>query len=139
MSDLNNITVTPTEDDMITLLIDGEPLSEKYGMKFDPSITEDLKALQTGQNVKLFEQFVFSHSDLNFEHAYSYALVIIKDNEGYKTSKNFVYKITASGQQAIEHVITKQGAPMSAEDVREFIQAHLTKALTDYTDLNYAY
>ena len=55
MSDLNNITVSPTEDGMITLLIDGQPLSEKYGMKFDPSIADDLKALQVGQNVKLFE------------------------------------------------------------------------------------
>ncbi len=139
MLDLNNITVSPTEDGMITLLIDGQPLSEKYGMKFDPSIADDLKALQVGQNVKLFEQFVFSHSDLNFEHAYSYTLVIIKENDRYKAGKNFVYKITASGQPAIEHVITKQGAAMSATDVHEFIQAHLSKALTDYTDLNYAY
>ena len=66
MSDLSNITVTPTEDGMISLLIDGQPLSEKYGMKFGPSIAEELKALSTGQSVKLFEQFIFSHTDLNF-------------------------------------------------------------------------
>lgn len=58
-----------------------------------------------------------------------------------KQTENFVYKITASGQPPIEHVITKQGEPMSAEDVREFIQAfsHIAKSLSDYTDLNYAY
>ena len=87
MSDLSNITVTPTEDGMISLLIDGQPLSEKYGMKFDPSIADDLKALAAGQSLKLFEQFVFSHADLNFEHAYSYAVGIIKEAEGYKQSK----------------------------------------------------
>lgn len=139
MSDLSNISVTPAEDGMISLLIDGQPLSEKYGMKFDPSIAEELKALSSGQSVKLFEQFVFSHSDLNFEHAYSYTLGIVKDGDHYKAAKHFVYKITASGQAPIEHVITKQGEPMSAEDVREFIQAHIAKSLSDYTDLNYAY
>ena len=139
MSDLSNISVTPAEDGMISLLIDGQPLSEKYGMKFDPSIAEELKALSTGQSVKLFEQFIFSHTDLNFEHAYSYTLGIIKDAEGYKAAKNFVYKITASGQQPMEHIISKQGEPMSADDVREFIQAHLQKSLTDYTDLQFAY
>ncbi len=139
MSDLSNITVTPAEDGMISLMIDGQPLSEKYGMKFAPGIADELNALQDGQSVKLFEQFVFSHTDLNFEHAYSYTLGIIKVQERYQTAKNFVYKITAAGQQPIEHVITKQGAPMSADDVREFIQAHLAKSLSDYTDLNYAY
>ena len=57
MPDLSNITILPAEDGMISLLIDGQPLSEKYGMKFDPSIAEELKALSTGQSVKLFEQF----------------------------------------------------------------------------------
>ena len=139
MSELSNITVTETEDGMISLLVDGLPLSEKYGMKFDPSIAEELQALSSGQSIKLFEQFVFSHTDLNFEHAYSYTLGIVKEDGGYKTAKNFVYKITPSGQPAVEHVITKQGAPMTAEDVREFIQAHINKSLVDYTDLNYAY
>lgn len=64
-------------------------------MKFDPSIAEDLKALAAGQSLKLFEQFVFSHADLNFEHAYSYAVGIIKEAGGYKVP-NFVYKITTS-------------------------------------------
>ncbi len=53
--------------------------------------------------------------------------------------KNFVYRIKIEGQPEIEHVITKQGTPMSTEDVREFINAHIQKSLTDYTDLNYAY
>ncbi len=57
----------------------------------------------------------------------------------YKVVKNFVYRIKIEGQPEIEHVITKQGAPMSTEDVREFINAHIQKSLTDYTDLNYAY
>ena len=139
MPDLSNITILPAEDGMISLLIDGQPLSEKYGMKFDPSIADDLRALSAGQSLKLFEQFVFSHADLNFEHAYSYAVGIIKEAEGYKAAKNFVYKITASGQPPIEHIISKQGAPMTADDVREFIQAHLAKSLSDYTDLNCAY
>ncbi|WP_374666868.1 hypothetical protein [Acinetobacter sp.] len=139
MPELSNITMTETEDGMITLLIDGQPLSEKYGMKFDPSIADELKALSAGQSVKLFEQFVFSHTDLNFEHAYSYTLSIVKDNDMYKAAKNFVYKITPSGQPAVEHIISKQGEPMTAADVQEFIQAHIAKSLTEYTDLKYAY
>jgi hypothetical protein len=35
--------------------------------------------------------------------------------------------------------ISKNGEPMTAADVREFIQAHVQKSLSDYTDLNYAY
>jgi len=139
MSDLSNITVTPTEDGMISLLIDGQPISQKYGMKFDPSILDDLKALENGQNVKLFEQFIFSHTDLNFEHAYNYVLCIVKTEDTYAQAKNFVYRITASGQPPIEHVISRQGQPMTESDVREFIQAHLNKSLTDYTDLKFAY
>lgn len=139
MSDFSNITVTPTEDGMLNLLIDGKAISEKYGMKFDPSILDDLKALENGQNVNLFEQFVFSHTDLNFEHRYQYVLCIVKQNDRYETAKSFVYRITAEGQPPVEHVITKQGAPMTEQDVREFIQAHLQKSLTDYTDLQFAY
>ena len=38
MTDLSNITVQPTEDGMVSLLIDQQPISEKYGMKFEASI-----------------------------------------------------------------------------------------------------
>ena len=139
MSDFSNITVTPTEDDMISLLVDGQPISAKYGMKFDPSIVNDLQSLEVGQNAKLFEQFIFSHTDLNFEHAYFYVTCIQKQEAGYQVMTNFVYRITAQGQAPFEHVITKQGQAMTPEDVNEFIQAHLQKSLTDYSDLKYAY
>ena len=72
MTELNNITVTPLEDGMVSLLIDGQPISEKYGMKFEASIVDDIQALDNGQKIKLFDQFVFSHTDLNFEHAKIY-------------------------------------------------------------------
>lgn len=139
MSDFSNITVTPTEDDMISLLVDGQPISAKYGMKFVPSIVNDLQSLEVGQNAKLFEQFIFSHTDLNFEHAYFYVTCIQKQDAGYQVITNFVYRITAQEQAPFEHVITKQGQAMTPEDVNEFIQAHLQKSLTDYTDLKYAY
>ena len=139
MTELNNITVTPLEDGMVSLLIDGQPISEKYGMKFEASIVDDIQALDNGQKIKLFVQFVFSHTDLNFEHAYHYVTGIEKLDDAYKVVKNFVYRIKIEGQPEIEHVITKQGTPMSTEDVREFINAHIQKSLTDYTDLNYAY
>ncbi len=64
---------------------------------------------------------------------------ILKEETGYKVTRNFVYTITAQGQQPIEHVITKQGQPMTTADVHEFINTHLQKSLNDYTDLNYAY
>ena len=106
MTDLSNITVQPTEDGMVSLLIDQQPISEKYGMKFEASIVEELQALENGATLKLFDQFVFAHTDLNFEHSYHYVTVIAKND---------------------------------AADVREFIQAHIQKSLSDYTDLNYAY
>ena len=139
MTDLNNITVTTLEDGMVSLLVDQQPISEKYGMKFDASIVDDIQALENGQKLKLFDQFIFSHTDLNFEHHYSYITGIYKQAEDYAVYKNFVYRILVDGQAPVEHVITKQGQPMSAEDVREFIQAHIQKSLTDYTDLKYAY
>ena len=139
MTDLNNITVTTLEDGMVSLLVDQQPISEKYGMKFDASIVDDIQALENGQKLKLFDQFIFSHTDLNFEHHYSYVTGIYKQAEDYAVYKNFVYRILVDGQAPVEHVITKQGQPMSAEDVREFIQAHIQKSLTDYTDLKYAY
>ena len=139
MSNFSNVTVTHNDDDSVSLLIDQKPISERYGMKFSATIVDELKALAQGQSLKLFEQFVFSHTDLNFEHNYRYVTCVINQESGYTTSSNFVYKITAVDQQPIEHVITKQGQAMTPEDVSEFINAHLQKSLTDYTDLKYAY
>ncbi len=139
MSDFSNVTVTHNDDDSVSLLIDQKPISERYGMKFSATIVDELKALTHGQSLKLFDQFVFSHTDLNFEHSYRYVTCAIHQESGYSVSSNFVYKITATDQQPIEHVITKQGQTMTPEDVREFINAHLQKSLTDYTDLKYAY
>lgn len=139
MSDFSNVTVTHNDDNSVSLLIDQKLISERYGMNFSATIVDELKALTTGQSLKLFEQFVFSHTDLNFEHSYRYVTCVINQESGYITSSNFVYKITAVDQQPIEHVITKQGQAMTAEDVREFINAHLQKSLSDYTDLKYAY
>ena len=139
MSNFSNISVTPLEDGMVSLLVNNQPISEKYGMKFEASIIDELKALENGHKMKLFDQFIFSHTDLNFEHSYRYVTSIIKENDNYSVITHFVYKITASEQQPIEHVITKQGTPLTPDDVNEFIQAHIQKSLTDYTDLKYAY
>lgn len=139
MTDLNNITVTTLEDGMVSLLVDQQPISEKYGMKFDASIVDDIQALENGQKLKLFDQFVFSHTDLNFEHSYYYVTGIEKLDDRYQVAKHFVYRIKIEGQPEIEHVISNQGKAMTAEDVRTFIQAHVQKSLSDYTDLNYAY
>ena len=130
MTDLSNITVQPTEDGMVSLLIDQQPISEKYGMKFEASIVEELQALENGATLKLFDQFVFAHTDVT---------VIAKNDEQYKAKKSFVYRIKIEGQPDIEHAISKNGEPMTAADVREFIQTHVQKSLSDYTDLNYAY
>ncbi|HAB44086.1 MAG TPA: hypothetical protein DCE70_11250 [Acinetobacter sp.] len=139
MTDLNNITVMTLEDGMVSLLVDQQPISEKYGMKFDASIVDDIQALENGQKLKLFDQFVFSHTDLNFEHSYHYVTGIEKLDDRYQVAKHFVYRIKIEGQPEIEHVISNQGKAMTAEDVRTFIQAHVQKSLSDYTDLNYAY
>ncbi|OAL87501.1 hypothetical protein AY605_03895 [Acinetobacter sp. SFD] len=139
MTELNNITVTHLDDGMVSLLIDQQPISEKYGTKFEASIVDDIKALENAQKLKLFEQFVFSHHDLNFEHAYYYVTGIEKLDDCYRLAKHFVYRIKIEGQPEIEHVISNQGKAMTAEDVRTFIQAHVHKSLMDYTDLNYAY
>lgn len=139
MSDFSNVSITPLDDGMVSLLINGQPISEKYGMKFEASIIDELKALEIGQNLKLFDQFVFSHTDLNFEHTYKYVTAIVRHNEGFQVSKNFVYFIKIDGQPEMDHIITKQGQPMTEIDVREFIQTHIQKSLTDYTDLKYAY
>jgi hypothetical protein len=139
MSDFSNITVTSLDDGMVSLLIDGQPISEKYGMKFEASIVDELQALENGQNMKLFDQFIFSHTDLNFEHIYKYITHIVKQDDAYQVAKNFTYIIKIDGQPEIEHVITKQGEPMQPEDVSAFINAHIQKSLTEYTDVKYAY
>ena len=139
MSDFSNITVTSLDDGMVSLLIDGQPISEKYGMKFEASIVDELQALENGQNMKLFDQFIFSHTDLNFEHIYKYITHIVKQDDAYQVAKNFTYIIKIDSQPDIEHVITKQGEPMQPEDVSAFINAHIQKSLTEYTDVKYAY
>ena len=139
MTDLGNIQITTHDDGMVSLFVDNQPISNKYESKFDPSIIEDIQALEFGQKAKLIEQFVFSHTDLNFEHAYYYVTGIEKHREDYKLVTQFVYRIRVDNQPEIEHVITKQGEPLTSDDVRQFIQAHVQKSLTDYTDLNYAY
>lgn len=139
MSDFSNINVTHLEDGMVSLLVDGKAISEKYGMKFEATIIDELQALENGKKIKLFDQFIFSHADLNFEHVYSYVTCVLKENDSYQVATNFVYKIKAADQDAFEHIITKQGEPLTAEDVRDFIDAHIQKSLNDYTDLKYAY
>ncbi|WOE30808.1 MULTISPECIES: hypothetical protein [unclassified Acinetobacter] len=139
MSNFNNISVTVLDDGMVALHVDHQPISDRYEMKFEASIVDELKALATGQQLKLFEQFIFSHTDLNFEHHYQYVTAIVRHDQNFSISKNFVYIIKIEGQPKIDHVITKQGQPMTEQDVREFIQAHLEKSLTEYTDLKYAY
>ena len=72
MSDFSNITVAHQDDDKVALLVDGKPISERYAVQFESNIVDELKALQDGKALKLFDQFIFSHRDLNFKHAYSY-------------------------------------------------------------------
>ena len=139
MSDFSNITVAHQDDDKVALLVDGKPISERYAVQFESNIVDELKALQDGKALKLFDQFIFSHSDLNFEHAYSYVTCMVKADSDYKVVCNFVYRITASGQAPMENVITKQGQPMTSEDIREFIDKHVAMSLNEYTDLKYAY
>lgn len=139
MTHLGNIRITTHDDGMLSLFVDEQPISHKYESKFEASILQDIEALQFGQKAKLIEQFVFSHTDLNFEHAYYYVTGIEKHSEAYKLVTHFVYRIRIEGQPEIEHVITKQGEPLSPDDISQFIMAHVQKSLNDYTDLNYAY
>lgn len=139
MSDFSNISVTQHDDKKVSLLIDGHVISEKYELQFDHTIVDELKNLEDGKSLKLFDQFIYSHIDLNFEHTYSYITYILKADEKFKTITNFVYKISAENQDPIENVITKQGQPMSIEDINEFINKQIQVSLSKYTDLNYAY
>ncbi|MDM1756440.1 MULTISPECIES: hypothetical protein [Acinetobacter] len=139
MSNFSNITVNHHENDKVSLLIDGQPISERYDIHHEKSVIDELKALDDGQALKLFEQFIFSHQDLNLEHAYLYSTCIVKKNDAYEIARNFVYRLTVSGQAPSEHVITNQGKAMSPEDIKKFIENHVEMSLTKYTDLKYAY
>ena len=59
MSAFNNITVENHDDNKVSLLIDGKPISEKFGVQFESSIVDELKALEDGKALQLFDQFIF--------------------------------------------------------------------------------
>ena len=139
MSNFSNITVIEHENDKVALLIDGQAISERYDIHHEKSIIDELKALEDGKALKLFEQFIFSHTDLNIEHSYLYSTCIVKQNDAYQVARNFVYRLTISDQAPTEHVITNQGKPMTPEDIKKFIEDHVEMSLTKYTDLKYAY
>ena len=139
MSNFSNITVIDHENEKVSLLIDGQAISERYDIHLDSSIIEEIQAIEEGASLKLFEQFIFSNTDLNFEHRYIYTTSIVLKDSNYSIARNFVYRITAEGQAPAEHVITKQGQTMTPQDIREFINNHVAMSLDKYTDLNYAY
>lgn len=139
MTDFNNISVTHHDDHKVTLLIDGKPISEKFGVQFESSIVDELKALEEGKALQLFDQFIFSHSDLNFEHKYRYVTSILKTESNYTLQTNFVYRITAEDKPPMENAITNQGKLLSPEEIQEFINKNVQTAMTQYTDLKYAY
>lgn len=139
MTDFNNISVTHHDDNKVTLLIDGKPISEKFGVQFESSIVDELKALEEGKALQLFDQFIFSHSDLNFEHKYRYVTSILKTESNYTLQTNFVYRITAEDKPPMENAITNQGKLLSPEEIQEFINKNVQTAMTQYTDLKYAY
>ena len=139
MSNFSNITVNHHENDKVSLLLDGQPISERYDIHLDNTIIEEIQAIEEGASLKLFEQFIFSNTDLNFEHRYIYITSIVLKDSNYSIARNFVYRITAESQEPAEHVITKQGQVMTPQDIREFINNHVAMSLDKYTDLNYAY
>ncbi len=139
MSNFSNITVIDHENEKVSLLIDGQAISERYDIHLDSSIIEEIQAIEEGASLKLFEQFIFSNTDLNFEHRYIYTTSIVLKDSNYSIARNFVYRITAEGQTPAEHIITKQGQVMTPQDIREFINSHVAMSLDKYTDLNYAY
>ena len=139
MSNFSNITVIDHENEKVSLLIDGQAISERYDIHLDSSIIEEIQAIEEGASLKLFEQFIFSNTDLNFEHRYIYTTSIVLKDSNYSIARNFVYRITAEGQTPAEHIITKQGQAMTPQDIREFINSHVAMSLDKYTDLNYSY
>ena len=139
MSNFSNITVNHHENDKVSLLIDGQAISERYDIHLNKTLIHEIQAIEARAALKLFEQFIFSNTDLNFEHHYIYTTSIVLNDSNYSISRNFVYRITAEGQAPAEHVITKQGQAMTPQDIREFINNHVAMSLDKYTDLNYAY
>lgn len=125
MSNFSNITVIDHENEKVSLLIDGQAISERYDIHLDSSIIEEIQAIEEGASLKLFEQFIFSNTDLNFEHRYIYTTSIVLKDSNYSIARNFVYRITAEGQTPAEHIITKQGQVMTPQDIREFIDVVL--------------
>ena len=139
MTDFNNISVSHHDDNKVTLLIDGKPISEKYGVQFESSIVDELKALEDGKALQLFDQFIFSHTDHNFEHKYRYVTSIIKSESIFKLQTNFVYRLTTEGKPPMENAITNQGKLLTPEEIQEFINKNVQTAMKQYTDLKYAY
>lgn len=139
MSDFNNISVTHHDDNKVSLLIDGKPISEKFGVQFESSIVDELKALEDGKALQLFDQFIFAHTDHNFEHKYRYVTSIIKTNDHFTIQTNFVYRLTADGKPPMENAITNQGKLLTPDEIKEFITKNVQTAMTQYTDLKYAY
>lgn len=139
MSNFSNITVQHHEDDKVSLLIDGKAISERYDVRLDATIIDELQNLADGAALTIFEQFIFSHQDLNFEHSYQYVTNIVNHNNDYELITHLVYKIKAADQAPIEHNISKNGQPMTEEDVRAFINQQIAMSLEKYTDLKYAY
>ena len=139
MSDFNNISITHHEDNKVSLLIDGKPISEKFGVQFESSIVDELKGLEDGKALQLFDQFIFSHTDHNFEHKYRYVTSIIKTDSNFKIQTNFVYRLSADGKPPMENAITNQGKLLTPEEIQEFISKNVQTAMTQYTDLKYAY
>ena len=60
MSNFSNITVIDHENEKVSLLIDGQAISERYDIHLDSSIIEEIQAIEEGASLKLFEQFIFS-------------------------------------------------------------------------------
>lgn len=139
MSDFNNITVIHHDDNKVSLLIDEKPISEKFGVQFESNIVDELKALAESKPLQLFDQFIFSHADLNFEHSYRYVTSMVKLNDVFTLQTHFVYRLSAEGKPPMENAIRNQGQPLTPEEVQAFITKNVQTAMTQYTDLKYAY
>lgn len=139
MSNFSNITVIEHENDKVALLINGHAISERYDIHHEKSIIDELKALEDGKALKLFEQFIFSHTDLNLEHHYLYSTCIAKKDDAYQLVRNFVYRLIVADQAPTEHVISNEGKEMTPSDIKKFIEDRVEMSLTKFTDLKYAY
>lgn len=139
MTAFSNITVQAQDNDKVSLLIDGKAISERYQVQHDASIVDELQQLEEGAALKILEQFIFSHQDLNFEHSYQYVTHILKKDDKYELNTQLVYRIAAEGQPPMEHNISKNGQPLTEADVRAFIDQQVAMSLEKYTDIKYAY